>query len=692
MDTANPHLYSLPQLARYMLRLGTLGFGGPVALAGYMHRDLVEERGWISEADYKEGLALAQLMPGPLAAQLAMYLGYVHYRIVGATVVGFAFVIPSFLMVVALGWAYVRFGGLAWMQATFYGVGAAVIGIIAMSAYKLTTKSIGKDALLWAIYLVLAAVTVATESEIAWLFVAAGVVAWFWRAPPRWLRGGTVPALLAAPMPLAAALDWPLLAKVGIFFAKAGAFVFGSGLAIVPFLYGGVVTETHWLNDRQFVDAVAVAMITPGPVVITVGFIGYLIAGFPGACVAALATFLPCYLFTIVPAPYFKKYGKRPAILAFVNGVTAAAIGAIAGAVVVLAKRSIVDLPTALIAATTLLLLWRYKKLQEPLIVLGAALLGLALYPSAAAAATPSLEPVATIAMPDVKGRIDHFAADPKGHRLFVAALGNDTVEAIDTETRQRRTIRGLGEPQGVLFLPQANRLVVANGSAGRVDILDASTLAAVKRSPGLDDADNVRFDAASGKVVVGYGKGALRLLDAATGETAGEVKLPGHPESFQVEANGKRAFVNVPAARSVVVVDMEKRAAIARWAIEGAASNFPMALDEGSRRLFVGARSPATLLVYDIDTGRIVARLPIGKDADDLFFDAARRRLYAICGEGRVDVIRQEGPDQYAPEASVTSAPGARTGLLVAEERRLYVAAPAAGGTPARILVYRVP
>ncbi|ANA33462.1 chromate transporter [Ralstonia mannitolilytica] len=378
-------IYTLRQLVLYFVRLGTLGFGGPVALAGYMRRDLVDTRQWITEADYKEGLALAQLAPGPLAAQLAIYLGYVHYRIVGATLVGIAFVLPSFLMVVALGWAYTRFGGLTWMQSVFYGVGAAVIGIIAISAHKLTTKSVGKDKLLWAIYLLLAAVTVVTESEVAWLFLAAGVLVWFWRAPPKWLRQGHTNAIAAAPVAAASGMlgtfDWPLLSQLGAFFAKAGAFVFGSGLAIVPFLYGGVVTEHHWLNEKQFVDAVAVAMITPGPVVITVGFIGYLVAGLPGACVAALGTFLPCYLFTILPAPYFKKYGKLPSILAFVDGVTAAAVGAITGAVIVLAKRSIVDVPTALLAVATVLLLVKFKKLPEPVIVAGAALLGLALYP-----------------------------------------------------------------------------------------------------------------------------------------------------------------------------------------------------------------------------------------------------------------------------------------------------------------------
>jgi len=379
--------YSLAQLATYFLKLGSVGFGGPVALAGYMYRDLVEKRGWITDDDYKQGIALAQLMPGPLAAQLAMYLGYVHYRIAGATLAGIAFVVPSFVMVLAIGWAYVRYGGIPSMQAAFYGVGAAVIGIIAISAYKLTTKNVGNDRLLGAIYLATAAVTVWTQSESVWMFLGAGVLVWLLRAPPKGWPGGALPASLAfgpsspSVCAVATGCDWTLLAQLGAFFAKAGAFVFGSGLAIVPFLYGGVVHDHQWLTERQFVDAVAVAMITHGPVVITVGFIGYLIAGLSGAVVAAFATFLPCYLFTILPAPYFKKYGKRPALLAFVAGVTAAAIGAITGAVIVLAVRSIVDWMTAAIALVTIGLLWKFRKLPEPALVAIAAIVGLLAFP-----------------------------------------------------------------------------------------------------------------------------------------------------------------------------------------------------------------------------------------------------------------------------------------------------------------------
>jgi chromate transporter len=371
--------YSLKDLIVYFLKLGTWGFGGPVALVGYMHRDLVDEKKWISEEDYKEGLALSQLAPGPLAAQLSIYIGYVHYRIPGATLAGIAFVLPSFFMVLVIGYAYVSYGGLPWMQAIFYGVGAAVIGIIAIGSYKLTVKSIGKDKLMWAIFILLAITTFITEQEILWLILLGGFAVWFAKAPPKWLNSsanGMLPAFLLQLQPVATQSK---LLEIAWFFTKAGAFVFGSGLAIVPFLYGGVVKEYQWLNEQQFLDAVAVAMITPGPVVITVGFIGYLVAGFWGAVVAALATFIPCYLFTVIPAPYFKKYGKNPAIKAFVDGVTAAAIGAIAGAVLVLGKRTLTDIPTILIALSTAAILFRFKKLQEPFVILAAAALGIAL-------------------------------------------------------------------------------------------------------------------------------------------------------------------------------------------------------------------------------------------------------------------------------------------------------------------------
>jgi chromate transporter len=380
--------YSLSQLIGYFLKLGYSGFGGPVALVGYMHRDLVEERNWISEEDYKQGLALAQLAPGPLAAQLCIYLGFVHYKIIGATLTGIAFILPSFCMVVGLGILYKLYDGLIWMQAVFYGVGAAVVGIIILSSYKLTIKSVSKISLhairsnwlLWFLYLAAWIITVLTQSEEILLFIFAGIIYMLAKSPPQWIKNSNPTRSFFL---LTGIGFWNYesgtLGKLALFFLKAGAFVFGSGLAIVPFLHSGVVSQYHWLTEGQFVDAVAVAMITPGPVVITVGFIGYLVGGFPGAATASLATFLPCYLFTILPAPYFKKIANNASIKAFVEGITAAVVGALGGSVVVIAFRSIRDIPTVLIAMLTLLTMIYFKKVKEPVIILVAAVTGILL-------------------------------------------------------------------------------------------------------------------------------------------------------------------------------------------------------------------------------------------------------------------------------------------------------------------------
>jgi len=288
-------------------------------------------------------------------------------------------------MVVLLGVLYRMYSGLAWMREVFYGVGAAVIGIISISAYKLTIKSVGKinlgsiktNWLLWLFYLIAVVSTVITQQEQIFLFIACGLLYMIVKAPPAWLKKpATMPLFLLTGIGF-----WTFskdtLIRIGLFFLKAGTFVFGSGLAIVPFLHSGVVNDYHWLNESQFVDAVAVAMITPGPVVITVGFIGYLVAGFPGAAVAALATFLPCFLFTVVLAPHFKKIAKNKSVKAFVDGITAAVIGALVGSVIIIAMRSIIDISTFLIAIGAILLLIYTKKIQEPYLILIAALLGI---------------------------------------------------------------------------------------------------------------------------------------------------------------------------------------------------------------------------------------------------------------------------------------------------------------------------
>ena len=367
-------------LLLYFLRLGALGFGGPIALVGYMQRDLVDERRWLSKEDYLEGLAFSQLCPGPLAAQLAKYIGWLHGGTWGATMAGVAFILPSFLMVLALAAAYVHFGQLAWIQGLFYGIGAAVSAIIVRSAWKLILKTLGRDYLLWTLFFVLAVTTVWTESEIIWLFIFSGLITVFVKAPPK-LQQKTAPTLALTPVlgGIFGSFSVGTVASVFFYFLKAGAFVFGSGLAIVPFLYGGVVGKFHWLTERQFLDAVAVAMITPGPIVITSGFIGYLVAGPLGSCAAALAVFLPPYLLVIFAAPYYRRFAQNRQVKAFVQGVTAAAIGAIAGAAGILSRRALVDLPTVLIAVITFAALVLLKRVPEPVLILIAGAAGVVL-------------------------------------------------------------------------------------------------------------------------------------------------------------------------------------------------------------------------------------------------------------------------------------------------------------------------
>ena len=378
----------MSELVRYFLKLGTIGFGGPAALVGYMRRDLVEDRRLIDEATYNLSIALAQIMPGPLAAQAAIAIGYFQGGVIGATLVGFAFILPSFLMVLGLGAAYVAFGGMPWMQGLFYGIGPAVIAIIAIAAQRLARGTNKRDPLLWTVFALMLVVTAWTGTELGPLFLVAGLTALLRRAWPGYRRAALLITVCLFGALLISGVEYvldrshtmageqPVLLQILVFFTKAGSFVFGSGLAIVPFLQQGVVHDFGWLNEQQFLDAVAVALVTPGPVVITVAFIGYLVAGPAGATLAAVGIFLPVYVFTIVPAPWFKRHRHHPELRAFADGATAAASGAIAGAVLVLGRQAIVDAPTAVVAVVSLLLMLRLR-VPEPLVVVGAGLVGL---------------------------------------------------------------------------------------------------------------------------------------------------------------------------------------------------------------------------------------------------------------------------------------------------------------------------
>ncbi len=324
---------------------------------------------------------------------------------------------------------------------------------------------------------------------------------------------------------------------------------------------------------------------------------------------------------------------------------------------------------------------------NSPFLVLAIILCGVN---ASGAAATP-LKLVQTVSLAGVKGRFDHFAVDVKGQRLFVAALGNNTVEVIDLAAGKRgHSISGLQKPQGVLFLPELNRLCVAGGGDGTLKIFDAANLKLLGSIGSLDDADNLRRAPEGGAVFLGYGDGALAVIDVKRGERIGESKLKGHPESFQLERKGNRIFINVPDARQIAVVDREKRSVAATWPMEKFGANFPMALDDGTGRLFVGCRKPPRLVVLDSSDGKLVADLAISGDTDDLFYDAKRKRLYISCGEGLVDVVEQTSTDHYQTLEHVTTAGGARTSFYSPELDRYYVAVPERGNQQAQIRVFQ--
>jgi chromate transporter len=370
----------------YFLKLGSWGFGGPIALCGYMHRDLVVERGWYSEAEYQQGLAIAQTMPGPLAAQLAMWLGFLERRALGALAVTIPFVVPPFLIVTAVAIVYARYQGLPQVADVFFGVGPVVMAIIAIAALKLARVTNKRDPVLWTLAAIVCAATVIAGAEIAWLFVAAGLFGAVY-------YGGGIPRLgtgvvSAVPLPLLGAVGgfaWigtdVSLATMALFFIQAGAFTFGSGLAIVPFLHHGLVDAHHWLSERQFTDAVAMGLISPGPVVIMATFAGYLAYGLVGALVATGAVFLPVYLFVVVPGGLFRRYERHLRLQGFVKGATAAAAGAIAGAAIVIGRQTIPGALSAVIAISALaILLQRRLRVPEPALVIAGAAAGLALH------------------------------------------------------------------------------------------------------------------------------------------------------------------------------------------------------------------------------------------------------------------------------------------------------------------------
>ena len=309
---------------------------------------------------------------------------------------------------------------------------------------------------------------------------------------------------------------------------------------------------------------------------------------------------------------------------------------------------------------------------------------------TAKAQETAPLRLVQTIPLPEVEGRIDHFSVDLKGRRLFMSALGNNTLEIFDLRTAQRLpSVGGLHEPQGVFFIPELNKIIVANGVGGAVKIFDGESFKLVGEVNFSDDADNLRYDAARKHIYVGYGDGAFGVIDASNGNRLSDIKLEGHPESFQLEKSGPLLYVNVPTAKHIAVIDRDKRVVVAKWSLDGDHANFPMALDEAHHRLFIACRKPAEVMVFDTPSGKVVARLASTGDADDLWYDAARKRLYVSGGEGFISVIELHDADDYEVVATLATAPGARTSIFVPEFGRLYLAVPRRAGQRAELRIY---
>ena len=681
------------EVVRYFLRLGLLGFGGPVALVGQMGRELADERGWLTKDEMREAVAICQSLPGPLAIQVGIYISYLRAGFWGAWAGGWAFILPNFVIVAALGALYVYLGDLKPVTAIFYGVSPAVIALILHSCWRLAKLGM-EDWLQWAIAAVCFVVTIALRAEVALLFIGAGAVGILYYGTPLGLLRRRTTLALAAPLavtlPTAPVASLSILTQLTLFFLKAGSLTFGSGLVIVPFLEQGLVREYGWVDQRQFLIAVAIGMISPGPVVITATFVGYLVAGFWGSLVSTVGIFLPSFVLVLIAAPLLARHRANPNVQGFVKGAFGAAIGTILGACVLLGRIAIGDWLTALMGLASLAVLFRWK-VSNPVLIAAAAVVGLIAFPllQPAHGQAVQLELEKTITLSNVTGRIDHLAADVPHQRLFVAELGNGSVDRIDLSSGEKRRIGGLKEPQGVAYLPDHNELVVASAGDGTVRFFDASSLTPNGSMTLGDDADNVRVDPKTGQVVVGYGSGALAILDPVRRAVVRTIELGAHPEGFQIDGEGRKAFVNVPNAHKIAAVDLDSGRVLANWRAAHLA-NFPMALGQDSGIVGMVYRIPARLVALEAASGAAKADLPTCDDADDLFFDDKRRRIYVSCGSGAIDVFDVAG-DSYVASAHIETRAGARTSLFVPALDRLFVAARAgSGGQDAAILVYR--
>lgn len=664
----------LRELFRLFLRLGLTAFGGPAAHIAMMQREVVDKRKWMDHAQFLDLIGATNLIPGPNSTEMAIHIGQERAGWRGLLVAGACFICPAVVITGVIAWLYQRYGQVPEVSAFIFGIKPAIVPVILAAAVPLAKRAL-KGSVLWVVAVTALAAGLSGTDEIYVMF-GAGLVTLGWAAARARFLQGFVPLLLQAPAAVVSN------ARIFFSFLKVGAILYGSGYVLFAFLDSELV-QKGLLSRKVLIDAIAVGQFTPGPVFSSVTFIGWQMGGWQSAALATLAIFLPSFVFVALSHPLVPRMRRSKLFSAFLDGVNAASVAIILTVCVDFGRATITDWRAVIIAVSSAVVVFVIPKVNSAFVIIGGALLGflLGLFPIQGRPDTARLEKdllrvEAKIPLKGVSGRIDHMAYDSAGHRIFVAALGNNTVEVIDLAAGARkRTISGLHEPQGVAYIPGLDRLVVANGGNGACVFYDGHTFAELGRVELGDDADNIRYE--GGKIYVGYGGGGIAVIDPAAMQKTGDLPLKAHPESFQLGDSGQ-LFINVPDAGEIIA---EKP--YAEWPNSGASANFPMALDTHGKRLFVAYRHPARLKTIDTQTGAVTSTTPCVGDADDVFYDAASNTVMVSGGEGYLDVFRGGVMVNH-----LVTRKGARTGLWLAGEKKFVLAVPARGGEDAALWI----
>jgi chromate transporter len=728
------------EATRTWARVALLSFGGPAGQIAVMHRILVEEKRWIGEERFLHALNFCMLLPGPEAQQLATYIGWLMHGTRGGLVAGALFVLPGFVAIMAFSVVYALWGYQPLIAGLFLGLKAAVVALIVEAILRISRRALRSPLAISIAALAFVAIFL-LRVPFPLIVLSAGVFGYGWtrlgntqllaasshanseqrgRTPlldpsrltevkPSAARAVKVLAVWLPLwfVPLAALVIFAgrthVLTEVGVFFSKMAVVTFGGAYAVLTYVAQQAVQNYHWLTASQMLDGMGLAESTPGPLIMVVQFVGFfagyqspgianpLLVGVVAACLTVWVTFVPCFLWIFLGAPYVERLRQNRALSGALAAITAAVVGVIANLALWFALHALFGERTprlstinwallALITLAFIMTFWLRWHMGRMLVL--CAVLGIAcsfLIAPAKAAPEPAPPGVETrISLGDVAGRIDHLAFDPARERLYVAELGNDSVGIVDLNAKRLlRTVPGFSEPQGIAYEPSTDSIYVANGGEGTLRVFRGADFAPVASIPIGADPDNVRVDVAAKRVYVGYGSssGALAVIDPATRLKVADIPLKKHPESFQLEAGGERIFVNVPEANEIAVVSRTSKSQVGSWPTGSLRDNFPLTLDPTNGRAIAIFRHPARLASFDLSTGKIVATVDACTDADDTFVDVKRSRLYVVCGEGYVEAFAIAPGDRYSRVSRLATSRGSRTGLFIPERDRLVVA-----------------